>query len=133
MLGDVLLERITPNIAIFPHTRRDTLAAYLDTLRRIEELDPRIALPGHGPPIEHPAARAREIADHHEDRLGQVLDALGDSQLTAYEVSLAVFPSDLPPSLRRMAFGEALAHLEHLVDRGTVVRDDSTPIVYASA
>jgi len=65
--------------------------------------------------IAEPAARAREIAAHHDERLGLAASALGSAPRTAYDVSLALFPSRLPPAQRRFALAESLAHLERLV------------------
>lgn len=121
--GDVLLGDITPNVGIYPGSRPDPLADFIGSLERIVELDPRIALPGHGDPIGDPAGRAYEILQHHRERLPLVVAALDSQPLTAYEVSLALFPGELPPPLRRMALAETLAHLEHLALRGEVVRE----------
>jgi hypothetical protein len=38
--------------------------------------------------------------------------------LSAYDVSLALFPDELSPTLRRFATAESLAHLERLVREG---------------
>jgi hypothetical protein len=75
--------------------------------------------------MDSPAERAREILEHHADRLARAEAALGDEPRTAYEVSLVLFPSDLPPAQRRFALAESLAHLERLVleDRAERVVD----------
>ena len=54
--------------------------------------------PGHGEPIEEPAARAREIIEHHRERLDVVVAALADGPRSGYEVSNAVFGAELRPS-----------------------------------
>jgi glyoxylase-like metal-dependent hydrolase (beta-lactamase superfamily II) len=123
--GDVLLADITPNVGIYPGSRPDPLADFVGSLERIVELDPQIALPGHGEPIDDPAARAREILEHHRDRLRLAAAALDSRPRTAYEVSLTLFPGEMPPPLRRMALAETLAHLEHLALRGAVIREAS--------
>ena len=63
-----------------PASAPDPLSDYLGSLARIVELDPRLALPGHGERILDPAARAREISEHHDDRLTRTLDTLGPSR-----------------------------------------------------
>jgi glyoxylase-like metal-dependent hydrolase (beta-lactamase superfamily II) len=123
--GDALLAEITPNVGIYPASRPDPLADFVSSLGRIVELAPRLALPGHGPPIEDPAARAREILAHHRERLDLAVAALDGRPRTAYEVSHLLFPGELAPPLRRMALAEALAHLEHLALRAEVVREES--------
>lgn len=126
--GDALLGDVTSNVGIYPGSRPDPLGDYLDSLERIEALRPQLAFPGHGEVIRDPAARAREIAEHHRERLDLAVAALDSRPRTAYDVSLELFPDRLPPSVRRMALAETLAHLEHLALRGRVerVRADGT-------
>jgi glyoxylase-like metal-dependent hydrolase (beta-lactamase superfamily II) len=116
--GDTILEPITPAIGIYPRGRPDPLGDYFETLQRIEELDPRIAYAGHGTAIERPAERARAIAAHHGERLDRAESALDGRPLSAYDVSLELFPSDLSTMQRRFAVAEALAHLVRLVRSG---------------
>ena len=123
--GDTILAGITPTIGLYPNARPAPLADYLVTLARIEELAPRIAYAGHRDPIEHPAARAREIRAHHDERLAATLAALDGDPRTAYQVSLELFAQQLSPAERRFAIAESLAHLEHLVDAGAVARAGS--------
>jgi glyoxylase-like metal-dependent hydrolase (beta-lactamase superfamily II) len=112
--GDALLAQITPVVGLYPEARPDPLGDYLCSLERMIELAPSIAFAGHREPIEDPAARARELIDHHRDRLDATLAALQERPKTAYEVSLSVFGT-LSTSLRRFALAESLAHLERLV------------------
>jgi glyoxylase-like metal-dependent hydrolase (beta-lactamase superfamily II) len=120
--GDVLLAHITPAIGLYPGSRPDPLGDYLETLRRIAELAPRLVLPGHHGVIEDPAARAREIAEHHRLRLDAAVAALDGEPRTAYDVSLRLFDNKLSPTQRRFALAESLAHLERLVYAGRAGR-----------
>ena len=120
--GDTILEGITPAIGLYPNSRPDPLGDYFETLARIEELAPRVAYSGHKEPVADPAGRAREIRAHHEERLDNTRAALDGKPLTAYDVSLALFESDLSVTLRRFATAEALAHLERLVHDGRAER-----------
>jgi glyoxylase-like metal-dependent hydrolase (beta-lactamase superfamily II) len=122
--GDTILEGITPAIGLYPNSRPDPLGDYLETLARIEELAPRVAYAGHKEPVADPAARAGEIRAHHEERLDLTRAALDGTPLSAYDVSLALFESDLSVTLRRFATAEALAHLERLVRDGRAERAD---------
>src|SRR5262249_50097255 len=67
--GDVLLARITPSIPLDLLSGTDPLGDYLASLERLAELRPGVVLPGHESVIDDPAARAAEIAEHHEARL----------------------------------------------------------------
>jgi glyoxylase-like metal-dependent hydrolase (beta-lactamase superfamily II) len=120
--GDHLLGVITPTVGLYPESRPDPLGDYQASLRRTIELDPRIALTGHGDPVELPAERAREILEHHEQRLDETAAALGPEPRTGYEVSLELFGTDLDANNRRFALAETLAHLERLVFEGRAAR-----------
>ena len=91
-------------------------------MKRTIELAPRLALPGHGEPIEDPAGRAGEIIEHHHRRLDEASAALGSEPRTGYEVSVALFGEGLDASGRRFALAETLAHLERLVHEGRAAR-----------
>jgi hypothetical protein len=95
------------------------------------ELAPRLALPGHGVPIDDPVGRALALIEHHRERLDATAAALGDVPRTGYEVSLDVFGRDLKPSARRFAVAETLSHLERLVreERGAR-REDGGTVAY---
>jgi len=132
--ADHLLPRITPTVGLWPASRADPLGDYLGALRRMEELDPRVALPGHGDPIQTPAGRARELQEHHRLRLEEAVTALGPEPKTGYELSFALFGDELKPASRRFAVAETLSHAERLVNVGAALRheDDST-VSYTAA
>lgn len=132
--GDTLLGSITPNVGLYPHSRPDPLGDYLVSLERIAELEPRLALPGHGDPIRDPAGRARELVAHHVERLEQTTAALDGEPRTAYDVSLTLFSEPLSPTLRRFALAETRAHLEYLVQRDRAARvEDDGRVSYAES
>ncbi len=53
-----------------------SLAAYLESLRRLQGLGPRTVLPGHGPDLDDLADIATTYLAHREERLDQVRAAL---------------------------------------------------------
>jgi glyoxylase-like metal-dependent hydrolase (beta-lactamase superfamily II) len=120
--GDSILGKITPVVGLYPNSRPDPLGDYLETLARIEELAPRVAYAGHGPVIDDPAARAREIREHHRVRVDAAEAALGREPLSAYHVSFDLFPAELANGQRRFAVAETLSHLERLVFEGRAER-----------
>ena len=119
--GDVLLNDITPNVGRWEDTQPDPLGRYLATLRRIDELGPAVVYPGHKRVVEDPAARAREIREHHVVRLDEHLDALAHGAESAYDVGSHVWGDALGFHERRFALVEAVAHLERLVAEGRAV------------
>jgi len=120
--GDTLLTPITPAIGLYPESRPDPLGDYVETLRLLADLAPRVSYGGHGDTVREPAARARAIAAHHVERLDRTQAALGPEPRSGYEVSHALFGSSLPAIQRRFAVAEALSHLERLVVLGRAER-----------
>ena len=118
--GDHVLPRITPFIPYDPD--RDSLAEYLAGLELIEDLDPAVTLPGHGETIDRGRARARQIALHHEGRLGALSQVVKGRPATAWEMMTEVFRPDLDPFEKMLAFLETMSHLEYLVNRGRLRR-----------
>jgi glyoxylase-like metal-dependent hydrolase (beta-lactamase superfamily II) len=132
--GDHVLGAITPTVGLYPESRPDPLGDYLDSLERTIELAPGLALPGHGDPIDDPAARARQIVQHHHRRLDVTAAALADGPRTGFEVSVALFGEHLDAGDRRFALAEALAHLERLVREGRAARHgDGGTVSYTAA
>ncbi|HEY7018939.1 MAG TPA: MBL fold metallo-hydrolase [Gaiellaceae bacterium] len=132
--GDHLLGAITPTVGLYPESRPDPLADYQASLRRTIELAPRIALTGHGDPVEDPAGRARELLEHHDHRLDETAAVLGREPRSAYEISIELFGGRLDASGRRFALAETLAHLERLVREGRAGRSgDSRGSAYTAA
>jgi glyoxylase-like metal-dependent hydrolase (beta-lactamase superfamily II) len=130
--GDHLLARITPAVGLYPESRPDPLGDYLASLERTAALDLRIVFPGHGEPIENPSERAREIIEHHRERLDVVVAAIPEPR-SGFEVSNAVFGADLLPQQRRFAVAEALSHLERLVREGRAARTgDARNVTYTA-
>jgi glyoxylase-like metal-dependent hydrolase (beta-lactamase superfamily II) len=131
--ADHLLGRITPTVGLWPASRPDPLGDYLGALDRTIELDPEIALPGHGDPIADPAGRARELKEHHRVRLEETVEALDGERKTGYVLSFVLFGRDLPPAGRRFAVAETLSHLERLVREGSARRHEADGVVTYTA
>jgi glyoxylase-like metal-dependent hydrolase (beta-lactamase superfamily II) len=132
--GDHLLAGISPAVGLYPESRPDPLGDYLASLRRTIALAPRVVLPGHGEPILDAAARARELIEHHRQRLDETAQALDGTPRTGFEVSLSVFGDDLAPTQRRFAVAETLSHLERLVAAGRAERrGDGRSVAYTGS
>jgi glyoxylase-like metal-dependent hydrolase (beta-lactamase superfamily II) len=131
--GDTLLAPITPAIGLYPESSLDPLGDYAVSLHAVAELDPRVSYGGHGETIVEPAARAREILLHHDERLDRTEAALGEEPRTGYEVSHALFGTALPAIQRRFAVAEALSHLERLVALGRAGRHEDDRVVTYTA
>ncbi len=119
--GDHLLPTITPHID-FVRGETDPLGDFLRSLAIVEKLDPKLVLPGHGHPFEDGAERARVVERHHDRRLGAILQVIRHEPKTTNEIVDEIFGSELLNFDRRLALGEALAHLVHLRRNGEIER-----------
>jgi glyoxylase-like metal-dependent hydrolase (beta-lactamase superfamily II) len=127
--GDHLLPTISPAVGLYPDSRPDPLGDYLDSLERTADLGLRLALPGHGEPIDDPSARSRALIEHHRNRLDATAEALVGGPKTGFDVSYALFGAELAPAARRFAVAETLSHLERLVVEGRAGRDGDGRVV----
>jgi glyoxylase-like metal-dependent hydrolase (beta-lactamase superfamily II) len=98
-----------------------SMTAYLDSLKRLLELDLEAILPGHGPVVWEPRAKLEEYLAHRHERERRVLEALEAGAATRDEVldrAWCEMDLDAVPYLR-MAAGLTLdAHLDKLSAEG---------------
>ena len=129
--GDHLLPTITPHID-YRRGESDPLGDFLQSLHKTESLAPQLVLPGHGSPFEEGAERSRIVARHHDRRLGAILQIIRNEPHTASEITDELFGSTLLNFERRLALGEALAHIAYLLNRGEIEaeRGDDGSYVY---
>ena len=120
--GDQLLGTVTPHIDFRRGSNDDPLGDFLASLERIERLDPALVLPGHGRPFAEGGVRARVVSRHHERRLGAILQVVREGPKTADEITDEIFGTTLLNFHRRLALGEALAHLAYLRKRSEIER-----------
>lgn len=138
-LGDHVLFDITPNITCWPNVK-DSLGDYMANLRRMKEFEVELPLPAHR---QQGSISLNERIDallrHHEFRLEETRRIVCESSgIYAYEVAgkmtwkiRARNWDDFPLSQKIFAYGETLAHLDYLVERGLIRRDDSVyPVAY---
>src|SRR4051794_4756093 len=80
--GDTVLGRGS----VFIGPGEGSLAAYLDSLRRLRELDLEVLCPGHGPYVWDPRAKIDEYISHRLDRERRLAEALADGLRTTGEL-----------------------------------------------
>jgi len=132
LAGDHMLPVITPSINFYPRSAANPLGRYIDSIKKIQPLDVDIVLPAHQNIFFNFQQRLTELISHHEERAGELLAAMGDSEKTAYRIMLdmqwvgissEVVPGrDLEPIQQMSACAETLAHLEYLRLEGAVER-----------
>jgi glyoxylase-like metal-dependent hydrolase (beta-lactamase superfamily II) len=102
---------------VIPASKGGDLRAYLASLGRVRDLNPRRLLPGHGPIIDDPTALIAEYVTHREQREQQILKAILDGARTVPDIVRRVYPA-LPASLSDAAAESVRAHLVKLRDEG---------------
>jgi glyoxylase-like metal-dependent hydrolase (beta-lactamase superfamily II) len=100
----------------------DPLRLYLDSLARFRPLPAdALVLPSHGLPFRGLHARLDALRAHHDERLAETLDALGEPR-SAADLLPVLFRRKLDTHQMSFAIGEALAHLSYLEAAGSVTR-----------
>lgn len=127
LCGDVLLPGYTPNIQPAADGS-DSLADFLRSLERLAALPIRLVLPSHGEPYHDAQTRARQLVDHHAQRLEELRAAMRAGQSTLRDLRNATFRlEDRDRGDRMLAAMETFAHLEHLrhIGEAQMARDGS--------
>lgn len=138
--GDHLLPRITPSIGFEPIAAELPLADFMSSLERTLAAPDAVLAAAHGPVTGSAHERARQLLDHHEQRLAlteerlrtgvhSVHDVAQGLRWTRRERELAM----LDPLNRMLAVMETKAHLDVLVQRNRAKRDLARGILYYSA
>lgn len=121
---DHILGGITPNISYWFYGDQNPLQTYIDSLNKIKKLDVDLVIPSHGKPFHGANERIDEIISHHEKRLNQTLESIGEGA-AMFDVCRNLFNKDLTVHEYRFAIGETLAHLEFLRNQGDCYREES--------
>ena len=142
--GDHILSRITPHIGVFvmsPALRQEyegfhfdnILAHYLNSLEKIDRLNPKVIFPAHQEIIYNPHERIQQIKLHHQNRLNEILETIKSTQLTAFQISQKHFGEDLDQMNSYLALSEVLGHLIYLEQNGKVIKSEKDGIYYFKA
>ncbi len=123
IVGDHLLPKITPHVGFGPGSTGDPLGDFLASQEKLQPLAVDVVLPAHGGVFADHRHRARQIIQHHQVRLRDMLDIVHRQAHTAYDVARRAFAfdSDSPLTYQFPATFETLAHLEHLRQTGAVL------------
>lgn len=118
--GDVVLGAGT---TVIPEDTGD-LGQYMDSLKRLLELDLETIYPAHGPVIRDPKKKLREYIAHRELREDQILKALASGPLPVQAIVKHIY-TDVPEYLHAAAASSVRSHLKMLRNRGRVVEHES--------
>jgi len=127
--ADQVLPSITPNVSVMPRLDdNNPLASFLDTVQMLRALpEDTLVLPSHGRPFTGLQARLDALSEHHDLRLGEVLEAC-TSPISAYELFPVLFRPELDDQQMSFALGESLAHLHYLEASGNLTRAEENGV-----
>jgi glyoxylase-like metal-dependent hydrolase (beta-lactamase superfamily II) len=103
--------------SVFIDPWEGSLSAYMESLRRLRELELDVICPGHGPYVEDPQAKLDEYIEHRLDRERRLVAAL-EAGLSEQDELLDEVWSDAPAELRPAAALTLQAHLDKLREEG---------------
>ncbi len=98
------------------------MAAYMESLQRLADLDAPLVVPGHGPFVTGEQAIFQATLDHRRMREGKVLDALAPEARSLDDL-LPIVYGDVDPRALPLARRSLLAHLQKLEAEGRAVRE----------
>lgn len=119
--ADQVIARISPNVSVHAmEPDLDALGIYLHSLRALRQaVAPDVlVLPGHGLPFYGLHHRIDELIAHHRERCAAIADACRAQPLSVAEIVPQVFHRALDEHQTSFAFGEVLAHVNHMLGLG---------------
>lgn len=99
-----------------------SLAAYMESLRRIQAEPLRLICPGHGPWVTDPATKVAEYIEHREMRERRLIAALERGERSR-DALLSEVWDDVPDEIRPVAAIVMEAHLQKLAAEGLLPGD----------
>jgi glyoxylase-like metal-dependent hydrolase (beta-lactamase superfamily II) len=126
--GDHVLPTISPHVSQFM-ADASPLEDYLESLEKVERLDVKVVLPAHEEAFTNLRERVKQLKNHHEQRLKEILTLLKNGSLTVHSLASKVHWNvsykdwgRFPPFQRYLALRETLSHLTFLERKGLVKR-----------
>ena len=132
--GDELLPDTSPNPLLEPSLdepgeRRQSLKEYIESLHKMHELDPAIAYPGHGDPIEDVRGLIEWTLEHHEKRKASVGSHLDNKGKTPFQIAEEIYPDKMGYEAF-LAVSEVVAHLDLVDDDGDAIVDERDGVTF---
>ena len=117
--GDHILPKITPFIPL-EDAGDDMLEKYTSSLDKVYNLEQKLIAPGHGALIEKPYSRIEQMKLLHIKRSDKIINLIGNSKFSGWEIVNLLFPRKLDELNLRLAFQETMAHLIYLENKGLI-------------
>jgi len=129
LVADQVIAKISPNVSVHAmEPDLDALGIYLRSLRSLRETvaSDVLVLPGHGLPFHGLHTRIDALIAHHGERCGVIARACRERALSVAEILPFVFDRALDEHQTGFAFGEVLAHVNHMLSRGELKGETDT-------
>ncbi|MFH1125364.1 MAG: MBL fold metallo-hydrolase, partial [Pseudomonadota bacterium] len=108
-----------------------SLKSYITSLRKMRDMNFRVALPGHGEIVENPSTRINDLLAFIDEKRQRVLGILKKGAQTPVEISHELFP-DLPPDQLFSGVCDVLGHLQILEEEGLALRRGVGPVYFSA-
>ena len=122
--ADQVIARISPNVSVHAmEPDLDALGIYLRSLSGLRDSVAHdvLVLPGHGLPFYGLHERIAELIEHHGHRCDAIAKACQRQPLSVADIVPHVFQRELDEHQTGFAFGEVLAHVNHMLGRDWLV------------
>jgi glyoxylase-like metal-dependent hydrolase (beta-lactamase superfamily II) len=122
--ADQVIARISPNVSVHAmEPDLDALGIYLGSLSGLRDSVAHdvLVLPGHGLPFYGLHERIGDLMEHHEQRCAVIAEACRPQPLSVADIVPCVFQRELDEHQTGFAFGEVLAHVNHMLGRDQLV------------
>ena len=122
--GDMLLPRISTNVSVYDvEPESNPLQQFLASIDKFTPLpEDTLVLPSHGKPFRGLHERVRQLHEHHDERLREVVEACTQGPKSAADVLPVLFKRTLDLHQTTFAMGESVAHLHMLWHAGRLKR-----------
>ncbi len=120
--GDQILPTISSNVSVYPtEPHANPLRDWMESLEHMKARLPAdvLVLPAHGKPFRGAHARLDELLHEHDTGLEKCIELCKEAR-RAVDVFPALFKGRISEGNLIMATGESLAHLNYLVDSGSL-------------
>jgi glyoxylase-like metal-dependent hydrolase (beta-lactamase superfamily II) len=111
----------------------DPAGEFVDSLEKVDRLDARLCLAGHGRPFADVRAHVHANQQLVRERIDAVAAAVSDGPITAFDVVPRVYGDGLGPANAAWWIQETLCYLTHLERQETVRRLPGEPERWESA
>ena len=131
--ADQILPGISPNISVYPtEPNADPLAEYFESCDKLANIKDSnyLVLPGHNLPFYGLNGRIKQLVDHHETALKRIEEYINKDPKSAFDIFPALFKRKINDFEMVLALGEAVAHLNYLLNYGIIKKEISDEGVY---